>query len=630
MVLKLSAALVLLFLSRILIYLFNLPQFSDISKSHLIALFFFGLRFDLLTIAVFNTPFVLISSLPFAFRFSRVAQICANVVFVVFNTVAMSANFIDSIYFRYTQKRMTFDIFSYTGQNRKEILSLIPEFLSDFWFCFALWLIAVGILIWVTTLFRVDRNRSRKYRWSNSLTDSIILVVIAGLLVIAARGGVQDKPVSIINAGEYTQPRYFPIILNTPFTIIKTKDEASVMAKEYFPASRSAQVFTPVNTFSGDTGAFTKPDVVIIILESFSAEYSGFLNPELENGHYKGYTPFLDSLMRQSLTFKGFANGEKSIDGIPAVISGIPSLMESPFILSPYASNEINSIGTILKEQGYSTAFFHGGTNGTMGFEAYTKIAGFDDYYGRNEFGNDEYFDGNWGIFDEEFLQFTAQKTNRMKEPFLSVVFTLSSHHPFTIPEKYHGRFPKGHQSIHESIGYADFALSKFFETVSRMPWFERTLFILTADHTYTGEHPFFKKMVGRYMVPIIFFRQNKIQPELGQFTVQHTDILPSVLDYLNFNCSCIAFGTSIFDPTNKRFAVSYNNKTYQLIQNNFVYQFNGENGISLYDYPRDMRLAQNLIRTRTEKAAEMDSLVKAIIQEYHERMINNKLKIRN
>jgi hypothetical protein len=111
---------------------------------------------------------------------------------------------------------------------------------------------------------------------------------------------------------------------------------------------------------------------------------------------------------------------------------------------------------------------------------------------------------------------------------------------------------------------------------------------------------------------------------------VQHADILPSILDYLNYNCSCIAFGTSIFDPTNKRFAVSYNNKTYQLIQNNFVYQFNGENGISLYDYPRDMRLAQNLIKTRTEKAAEMDSLVKAIIQEYHERMINNKLKIRN
>jgi len=630
MALKLSIALALLFLSRILIYFFNISLFAEINYSHLIFIFFAGLRFDLFSLVILNIPFIALNSLPFGFKYNRIYQMAANFCFYIFNLTGISANFIDVIYFRFTQKRMTIDIFNYVGENSKEILSLLPDFLRDFWFVFVLWTSICGIMIWLSTRIKINYDLIKNFNRKNFLIDTSRLLIVMALFLLFSRGGIQNKPINIINAGEYTLPRYFPVILNTPFTIIKTKDESAVSLKNYFNGKEPDGIFTPVNSFKKNSETDKRLNLVIIILESFSTEHSGYLNPDLEDGNYKGYTPFLDSLMQQSLAYKGYANGEKSIDGIPAIISGIPSLMNSPFLISPYATNDFNSIASLLKETGYSTAFFHGGTNGSMGFESYTKIAGFDKYYGRTEFGNDDYYDGNWGIFDEEFLQFTALKTDQMKEPFFTTVFTLSSHHPYTIPEKYKNKFPAGKQDIHESIGYTDFSLKRFFDTVSRMSWYDHTLFVLTADHTYTGYHQFYKNMVGRYMVPIVFYHINNILPGIGQETTQHTDIFPSVLDYLNYEGNCLSFGSSIFDPVTKRFAVSYNNGTYQLISDNFVYQFDGEKGISLYNFAKDKKLANDLTIIENNAAGEMDTLMKAIIQQFNNRMIRNDLKIKD
>ena len=83
-------------------------------------------------------------------------------------------------------------------------------------------------------------------------------------------------------------------------------------------------------------------------------------------------------------------------------------MMEEPFISSLYKNNAFVGIGSLLQTKGYYSAF-HGANNGSMGFDAFTQRAGFNAYYGRNEFGDDTYFDGNWGIFDEPFLQYTAR-----------------------------------------------------------------------------------------------------------------------------------------------------------------------------------------------------------------------------
>ena len=147
-----------------------------------------------------------------------------------------------------------------------------------------------------------------------------------------------------------------------------------------------------------------------------------------------------------------------------------------------------------------------------MGFQAFAHATGFQRYYGRTEYNQDpkrngdEDFDGTWAIFDEEFLQFFADRMTEMQQPFMTAVFTASSHTPYSMPERYKNVFPKGEEALQESIAYSDHALKLFFETARKKAWFKNTLFVITADHTSRQIDPFYKTSLGYYTVPIILY----------------------------------------------------------------------------------------------------------------------------
>jgi phosphoglycerol transferase MdoB-like AlkP superfamily enzyme len=373
--------------------------------------------------------------------------------------------------------------------------------------------------------------------------------------------------------------------------------------------------------------AFKPLNVVILILESFGKEYSGFFNKQLDNGSYKGYTPFLDSLYAEGFTSKySYSNGRKSIDAMPSVLSSIPMFIE-PYIVTHYSTNDISSIAAILKEKGYYSAFFHGAPNGSMGFLAYAKSAGFDDYFGLNECG-DKDWDGTWAIWDEEFLQFYAGKMGEFKQPFVTSVFTASSHHPFHIPEKYEGKFPEGTQPIHKCVGYTDYALREFFKKMSQYEWYNNTLFVITADHTNQKTHDEYLTDVNLYAVPILFYHPGSNLKGLETLPVQQIDITPSILGYLNYDKPYFAFGQDVFSTNEAdKFVVNYNNQLYQFFQHDYFLQFDGQGTKSVYNYKTDVFLRDNLAGKVTEQA-EMETSLKAIIQQYIARMTSNRLRV--
>jgi uncharacterized sulfatase len=175
-----------------------------------------------------------------------------------------------------------------------------------------------------------------------------------------------------------------------------------------------------------------------------------------------------------------------------------------------------------------------------MGFDVFTKNAGFERYYGLNEYPYPEDFDGNWGVFDEPFLQFFCNELNSYPQPFLSSVFTISSHQPYKIPKKYKGRFPKGKLDIHESIGYTDHSLREFFNKAKKQDWYENTLFIITGDHTQMNYEKAYKNVIGDFNVPLLIFHpKNKFHTMDTIKISQHTDIMPTVLDYLDIIQIC-------------------------------------------------------------------------------------------
>lgn len=605
---------------RILFYGFNYSYFSDLNIGQLFSILVFGIRFDLSVIILTNFLFIILYNLPFAFREKTGYRSLLKWLFISVNSIAIFSNCLDFTYFQYTLKRSNASVFNFLSKGiGNDLFQLLPTLMADYWFIF----IIGGIFIYTISYFYKRTEKSVLLNWTNTeyKLQSIVFISSITLSVIAYRGGFQLKPISTVTAGEYTTVKNISLVLNTPFSILKTLDAPSIepsTAWEITDETELKKLYNPY--YQAQNGDFKKLNVVIIALESFSKEFVGALN-----NRETDCTPFLDSLIGESLTFTdAYSNGKTSIDGIPSIVASIPTWMNEPYITSPYGTNQMNSLAGLLKKQGYYTAFFHGGTNGTMGFDAFSNIAGYDNYYGRTEYNNDTDFDGNWGIWDEEFMQYTANTINKKQQPFFATLFTLTSHHPYPIPKKYKRKFKEGKLPIEKSIRYTDFALKRFFESAKKMPWYHNTLFILCADHTGISADPYYYNKVGNYAIPIIYYMPNGILKSMDSTITQQIDIMPSVLDYLNYPSSYFSFGNSVFDTTVQHFALTYNNNVYQYMQDNYVLQFDGDNVSDLYNYKKDSLLKNDLIKKEKDITQKMENSVKAIIQTYQQSLINN------
>ena len=630
MLLKLLLVLVLFFLSRILFYLFNLGYFANLDLADALRLFVIGIRFDLSAVLIVNAPFIVMNTVPFKFRFNRIYQGIANGFFYLLNSFALMTNFGDTIYFRFTLKRLTADIFSYVGVGG-DFDKLIPQFLRDFWYIALIWMLFVAILVYVGTRFSAVSSGTKKKGFDVKFfaINIVLFAVITVLSVIGIRGGLQLRPIGLVTAGNYTSAKNLPLLLNTPFSIARTINKETLKTiKLYRKETDLAKIYTPVH--QGKSTGFKNYNVMIIILESMSREHIGSLNHSLENGRYQGFTPFLDSLMKHGMYFDAFANGKTSIQGIPAVLSGIPSLMNESFIQSPYATGKFTSIAGLLKPKGYTTAFFHGGTNGTMGFDSYTRLVGFEHYYGRNEYNNEKDYDGKWGIRDEEFFQYSARTINGFRQPFFAAFFSLSSHHPYHVPAKYVNVFRTGRLPIQQSIMYADYSLGEFFHTAKHMPWYKNTLFVITADHTSEGYYPYYQSDVGQFAVPLLFFKPGSDLQGRPETVAQQTDVMPTVLNYLGYGKNYLAFGTDLFDTVSgtARFSIHYISGFYGLMKDGYYLEFNGTKSTALYNLAKDYLQTNNLLGKENEVQGRMELFINAYIQQYNNRLIENRLSV--
>jgi phosphoglycerol transferase MdoB-like AlkP superfamily enzyme len=631
LVLRLALVMALLMICRIAFYLFNTSFFPGMTLSNFLRLSAGGVRFDLAAMFYVNLLFILLMILPVPFRFSAVYERIVKWIFLVTNAIALAANVSDFVYYRFTLRRTTADVFT-QFENEQNLGALVFRFLFDYWYALVFWILLV-VLMGVA----YNRTRVRGPLLTNKLAHYgsavVAMLIVATLVVGGIRGGYREstRPITLSNAGEYVKdPREISIVLNTPFAVLRTMGKTKIQKANFFPEAQLENIYTPVH-LPADTAAFRPDNVVVIILESFSKEFFGVFNRQRENGAYKGYTPFLDSLVQHSLTFENsFANGRKSIDGLPSVVSSIPAL-GLPYFLSPYSGNRINSVASLLKDHGYHSAFFHGAPNGSMGFQAFMNIAGFQEYYGKTEYNNDDDFDGIWGIWDEKFLQFYAQKLNTFKPPFVSALFSVSSHHPFKVPEEYTARFKGGNLPIQKCIQYTDYAMRRFFAEASKMPWFKNTLFVITADHTSSDIYFDDSRTAwGFFSVPVIFYKPDNSLAAVKPGIVQQIDIMPSILGYLHYDKPYLAFGRDVFHPGNTEpFAFNYKDDVYQLFQDDYLLQFDGKRSLGFYNYKTDRMVQHNLAQQPTPEQQKMEEKIKAIIQQYNNRMVEDKLTVK-
>ena len=613
-------------LARIIYLLANYSYFSQgLTFGHLMELLGGGLMFDTTAILVTHVPYILLMLLT---PWQRVSK-CY---FLVVNALALALNMADAVYFRYTMRRTTTTVFG-EFQNENNLGSIIGTEFLNHWYL----VLAFALIVWLLWRLYVKAGvRSQSGRWwQYALVQVVLLAVFVPFIIAGIRGGFTTavRPITISNANQYVdRPVEAALVLNTPFSLYRSIGKNVFTVPRYFDSEADmAAVYTPQHNTSltaHPSPLTTKKNVVILIVESFGREYIGALNKTLDGGKYQGYTPCVDTLIAHSTTFRhSFCNGRKSIDGMPSILCSIPMFVE-PFILTPSSMNDFTGLAGILAGEGYQTAFFHGAQNGSMGFEAFARKTGFQRYYGRTEYeaahGTDD-FDGTWAIWDEPFLQYYAEEMSRMQQPFMTAVFTASSHHPFVVPEQYSERFPEEGKEIHKCIRYTDQAIGRFFQTASKQPWFQNTLFVLTSDHTNMSSHAEYQTDLGGFCSPIIIYDPSNPEGTMVDKVSQQIDILPTVLGLLGYQKPYLAFGIDVLNtPADDCWAVNYLNGIYQYVRYGYVLQFDGAKTKAVYRL--DDRLMQQNVVGQVAVQARMEREVKAIIQQYMERMTQNRL----
>ena len=610
-----------------------------LSPTRLWQLFYGGYIFDRSAITYTNALYIVMMLFPLWLKETPLYHKICKWVFVVVNSITLIINLCDSVYFPYTLRRTTTSVFN-EFKNENNLGDVFWGELLEHWY---LVLLAAGLIflmwkLYVTPKVQASQYVSVKQRVAYSGLQLLLLAAITPLGVGACRGGLGSgiRPITISNANEYVnRPTECALVLNTPFALIRTIGKSVFTVPEYFKSQEELEkVFTPIHNRHSPSAlsALDAKNVVILIVESFGREYIGALNKELEDGNYKGYTPNVDKLIEQSVTYKySYCNGRKSIDGMPSVLCGIPMFVE-PFVLSPQSMNTYTGLAGILSNEGYNTAFFHGANRGSMGFLAFAKKTGFKEYYGREDyvadprFGGDADFDGHWGIWDEPFLQYYCAKMSEMKQPFMTTVFTVSSHTPYVIPKKYKDVYPEEGLIMHKCIRYTDMAIGKFFESARKQPWFKNTIFVLTSDHTNLSDHAQYQTDIGGFCSPIIIYDPSgEIEPGMRDGIAQQIDILPTVLSILDYSKPFLSFGCDLMTtPMEETYAVNYLNGIYQYVKYGYVLQFDGKQTKAVYALD-DLLMKHNL-KGKVKQQTQMEREVKAIIQQYMYRMVNDKL----
>ncbi len=301
-------------------------------------------------------------------------------------------------------------------------------------------------------------------------------------------------------------------------------------------------------------------NIVLITIESMSASYMERF------GNTRHLTPVLDSLYKLGLAFdRVYATGNRTVRGLEAVTLSLPPCPGQSIIKRPNNAG-MHSTGAMLREKGYNVTYFYGGNSYFDNMETFFSGNGYDIVDQRQYAPEEITFANIWGVSDEDAYRKVIRTLNAGTadgKPFFAHVMSVSNHRPFTYPA---GRISIPHDAKSRSGGvmYSDYALGQFFAEASRQPWFENTVFVITADHCASSagrtEIPLHK-----YHIPALIYAPGFIRPQTVEGIVSQIDLMPTLFSLLNMDYESHFYGRSIFDEgyVNRAFIATYQDLGY-------------------------------------------------------------------
>jgi phosphoglycerol transferase MdoB-like AlkP superfamily enzyme len=359
----------------------------------LMKIFYWGFRLDIGAIIIINIPlWIYLLFIQSFVRYPKTAINLGLILLLILNIPFLALNIIDLAYFGFNLRRSTIDLFAVF----KDSEHAWGMFLARYWYLVILFVV-LSLLLWfagkkiLRTYIYNPENKINRNRKGNLVAGLFLL----GIFALLARGW-GARPVTPSTPLLYIPAQQQPLCENSTITFLYSivRRQTSLEEKKYYPEDSLDSIYTIRHQYTS-TSPFESKNVVVFVLESFSNYLLDKNSPQ------KAKTPFLDSLMNESIiSSNAYANGLESNKGLVALLAGLPPLMDEAYYHSAYSNNPFKGIGTLLKEKGYGTNFFMGASIDHFGFGKLCRLVGIDHYYSEKEYGNPKDHDGTWGIFD--------------------------------------------------------------------------------------------------------------------------------------------------------------------------------------------------------------------------------------
>lgn len=581
---KLSLILVLLALGLFTLFrgfllITYFDEFSSLSVFEIIQSFVYGLRFDFaLTSILFLFPILMIN-LPLKWAENKNwlkfwYWICLPI--IIATSLLLAA---DIAYYAYVKRHITQEL----RLILHDTLFVLQMGLSSYKLALLSFagFAAVLFFLW-KKVFPKDLSTNDSTSFGKRIA---IFTLVFFVLAIGVRGGTQRKTIHVINAFATGSPSQGNLILNGAYSALRSfSGKASVSHDFYKPEVLKQQAlelglyqqnerFPFQKKFNHTKG--NKLNVVIVLLESWSYKYIDALA-----GNNYGITPNFDKLVKQGLSFDRFyAAGQRSIEGLQAVLTGVPVLIDLPRLGWGLENSKFSRLGSILQKHGYHTMFAQSSRRTSFHIDSISAAAGFENYYGMEDVKLKlDYEDPSsfWFGWDHETFNNVQSRLTGVTQPFISFIFTGSTHSPYgTLPKEFlkYPHHTDSEEGFMNTVFYADWAIGQFMKDARKQPWFDNTVFLFTADHTvgtYNNE-----TTLDQFHIPFVMYSPKHIKAGTNNTISSHLDIMPTVIDMLKLPDTFSAVGQSLLTKKNDDQASAYihagnitgiiNNKGYLL-----------------------------------------------------------------
>lgn len=464
-------------LFRIIFILSQHQNLSDFGFTEVVAGIVAGYRLDLSIAAYFSIP-VFLLTLILTFGATSFARKAFNIYngFLVLAVVLLSAGNI--IIYKYWGTLLNNRGLAYVLQP-KEMFASVSTFqilagaLALFLICFLIW---KAFSRWIIPAFDEING--------TLLARTISLVLVAPLLIVGLRGGVQLIPVNESAAVYSTHRILNQIATNNIWYLGHNLKQSGITEKNPYVWMKPEEALQLRNIlYQSESDSITplitkpNPNVVIILLESWTSD---IIEPL---GGLKEVTPNFSKLCSTGLLFTEIhSSGFRTDQAIVSVLSGFPAQPNKSIVRFPDKAAKLPSLVKPFNEKGYHSSFFYGGELGFANMNSYLSAQGFQSITGKDAFES-EAMNSKWGAHDGIVLNHQLEQLNQTKEPFFSVLLTLSTHEPFEVPVPTPFNGTSESEQFKKAAWYTDKCLGEYFEAAKKQPWYDNTLFILVADH---------------------------------------------------------------------------------------------------------------------------------------------------